>query len=80
MRLRRCEAILVTHGEHGMTLVPRNGEAVHVPAFAAGARRLRPRRHRRRTFAVLLTRAPTGTRVADRECGGTIASASGTAT
>src|SRR6266571_4254725 len=32
MRLADCEAILVTQGEHGMTLVPRNGEAVHVPA------------------------------------------------
>src|SRR3569623_207366 len=32
MRLADCEAILVTQGEHGMTLVPRTGEAVHVPA------------------------------------------------
>ncbi|WP_369726711.1 D-glycero-beta-D-manno-heptose-7-phosphate kinase [Bradyrhizobium sp. LLZ17] len=38
MRLADCEAILVTHGEHGMTLVPRNGEAVHVPAFPVKVR------------------------------------------
>ena len=33
MQLADCEAILVTQGEHGMTLVPRGGEAIHVPAF-----------------------------------------------
>ncbi len=33
MQLADCEAILVTQGEHGMTLVPRKGEAVHVPAY-----------------------------------------------
>ena len=33
MRLADCEAILVTQGELGMTLVPRNGDAIHVPAF-----------------------------------------------
>ena len=38
MRLADCEAILVTQGEHGMTLVPRNGEAVHVPAFPVKVR------------------------------------------
>jgi D-beta-D-heptose 7-phosphate kinase/D-beta-D-heptose 1-phosphate adenosyltransferase len=27
-----CAAILVTQGENGMTLVPRGGEAIHVPA------------------------------------------------
>jgi D-beta-D-heptose 7-phosphate kinase/D-beta-D-heptose 1-phosphate adenosyltransferase len=32
MQLADCEAILVTQSEHGMTLVPRNGEAIHVPA------------------------------------------------
>jgi D-beta-D-heptose 7-phosphate kinase / D-beta-D-heptose 1-phosphate adenosyltransferase len=32
MQLADCEAILVTQGEHGMTLVPRQGEAIHVPA------------------------------------------------
>jgi D-beta-D-heptose 7-phosphate kinase/D-beta-D-heptose 1-phosphate adenosyltransferase len=32
MQLADCEAILVTQGEHGMTLVPRNGAVVHVPA------------------------------------------------
>jgi D-beta-D-heptose 7-phosphate kinase/D-beta-D-heptose 1-phosphate adenosyltransferase len=32
MILADCEAMLVTQSEHGMTLVPRNGEAVHVPA------------------------------------------------
>ena len=32
MQLADCEAILVTRSEHGMTLVPRNGEAIHVPA------------------------------------------------
>lgn len=38
MRLADCEAILVTQGEHGMTLVPRKGEAVHVPAFPVKVR------------------------------------------
>lgn len=38
MRLADCEAILVTQGEHGMTLVPRNGDAVHVPAFPVKVR------------------------------------------
>jgi D-beta-D-heptose 7-phosphate kinase/D-beta-D-heptose 1-phosphate adenosyltransferase len=38
MRLADCEAILVTQGEHGMTLVPRSGEAVHVPAFPVKVR------------------------------------------
>jgi D-beta-D-heptose 7-phosphate kinase/D-beta-D-heptose 1-phosphate adenosyltransferase len=38
LRLADCEAILVTQGEHGMTLVPRNGEAVHVPAFPVKVR------------------------------------------
>ncbi|MDA9519323.1 D-beta-D-heptose 1-phosphate adenosyltransferase [Bradyrhizobium sp. CCBAU 11434] len=38
IRLADCEAILVTQGEHGMTLVPRHGEAVHVPAFPVKVR------------------------------------------
>jgi D-beta-D-heptose 7-phosphate kinase/D-beta-D-heptose 1-phosphate adenosyltransferase len=32
MLLADCEAILVTQSERGMTLVPRNGDAIHVPA------------------------------------------------
>jgi D-beta-D-heptose 7-phosphate kinase / D-beta-D-heptose 1-phosphate adenosyltransferase len=32
MQLADCEAVLVTQSEHGMTLVPRNGEVIHVPA------------------------------------------------
>jgi D-beta-D-heptose 7-phosphate kinase / D-beta-D-heptose 1-phosphate adenosyltransferase len=32
MQLADCEAVLVTQSEHGMTLVPRNGAAIHVPA------------------------------------------------
>jgi D-beta-D-heptose 7-phosphate kinase/D-beta-D-heptose 1-phosphate adenosyltransferase len=38
MQLADCEAILVTLSEHGMTLVPRNGEAVHVPAHPVKVR------------------------------------------
>ena len=38
MRLADCEAILVTQSERGMTLVPREGEAVHVPAFPVKVR------------------------------------------
>jgi D-beta-D-heptose 7-phosphate kinase/D-beta-D-heptose 1-phosphate adenosyltransferase len=38
MQLADCEAILVTQSEHGMTLVPRDGEAVHVPAFPVKVR------------------------------------------
>src|ERR1700740_832012 len=33
-----CEAILVTQSEDGMTLVPRKGEAVHVPAHPVKVR------------------------------------------
>lgn len=33
IQLTDCEAMLVTQGEHGMTLVPRKGEAIHVPAY-----------------------------------------------
>ncbi|WP_316174275.1 MULTISPECIES: D-glycero-beta-D-manno-heptose-7-phosphate kinase [unclassified Bradyrhizobium] len=33
IRLADCEAILVTQSERGMTLVPRDGAPVHVPAY-----------------------------------------------
>src|SRR6202790_246783 len=38
MQLADCEAMLVTQSEHGMTLVPRNGEVVHVPAHPVKVR------------------------------------------
>jgi D-beta-D-heptose 7-phosphate kinase / D-beta-D-heptose 1-phosphate adenosyltransferase len=38
MRLVDCEAILVTLGEGGMTLVPRDGETIHVPALPVKVR------------------------------------------
>src|SRR3954469_14027501 len=38
MQLADCEAMLVTQGEHGMTLVPRMGEPVHVPAHPVKVR------------------------------------------
>jgi len=38
MQLAGCEAILVTQSEHGMTLVPRHGEAIHVPAVPVKVR------------------------------------------
>jgi D-beta-D-heptose 7-phosphate kinase/D-beta-D-heptose 1-phosphate adenosyltransferase len=38
MQLADCEAVLVTQSEHGMTLVPRNGEVVHVPAHPVKVR------------------------------------------
>ena len=38
MLLADCEAMLVTLSEHGMTLVPRNGEAIHVPAHPVKVR------------------------------------------
>jgi D-beta-D-heptose 7-phosphate kinase / D-beta-D-heptose 1-phosphate adenosyltransferase len=38
MTLADCEAILVTQSEEGMTLVPRNGAAVHVPAHPVKVR------------------------------------------
>jgi D-beta-D-heptose 7-phosphate kinase/D-beta-D-heptose 1-phosphate adenosyltransferase len=38
MQLSDCEAVLVTQGEHGMTLVPRTGEAVHVPGHPVKVR------------------------------------------
>src|SRR5664279_4250887 len=38
MQLADCEAILVTQSEHGMTLVPRQGDAIHVPAHPVKVR------------------------------------------
>ncbi|MDP1866567.1 MAG: D-glycero-beta-D-manno-heptose-7-phosphate kinase [Bradyrhizobium sp.] len=38
MQLADCEAILVTQSERGMTLVPRHGEAIHVPAHPVKVR------------------------------------------
>ncbi|MGH6777575.1 MAG: D-glycero-beta-D-manno-heptose-7-phosphate kinase [Bradyrhizobium sp.] len=38
MQLADCEAILVTQSEHGMTLVPRKGEAIHVGALPVKVR------------------------------------------
>src|SRR5579871_2491614 len=38
MQLADCEAILVTQSEQGMTLVPREGEAIHVPALPVKVR------------------------------------------
>jgi D-beta-D-heptose 7-phosphate kinase / D-beta-D-heptose 1-phosphate adenosyltransferase len=38
MQLTDCEAVLVTQSEHGMTLVPREGEAMHVPAHPVKVR------------------------------------------
>jgi len=38
MQLADCEAVLVTQSEHGMTLVARNGEAIHVPAHPVKVR------------------------------------------
>ncbi|HLX18159.1 MAG TPA: D-glycero-beta-D-manno-heptose-7-phosphate kinase [Bradyrhizobium sp.] len=38
MQLADCDAILVTQSEHGMTLVPRKGDSVHVPAHPVKVR------------------------------------------
>ncbi len=38
MQLADCEAMLVTQSEHGMTLVPRKGETIHVPAHPVKVR------------------------------------------
>src|SRR4030088_624906 len=38
MLLADCEAMLVTLSEQGMTLVPRNGEAIHVPGHPVKVR------------------------------------------
>jgi D-beta-D-heptose 7-phosphate kinase / D-beta-D-heptose 1-phosphate adenosyltransferase len=38
MQLADCEAMLVKQGEHGMTLVQRTGEAIHVPAHPVKVR------------------------------------------
>src|ERR1700682_516206 len=38
MQLADCEAMLVTQSEHGMILVPRSGEAIHVPAHPVKVR------------------------------------------
>jgi D-beta-D-heptose 7-phosphate kinase/D-beta-D-heptose 1-phosphate adenosyltransferase len=38
MHLADCEAMLVTQSEHGMTMVPRKGEAIRVPAHPVRVR------------------------------------------
>src|SRR6202040_3945111 len=38
MQLADCQAMLVTQSDHGMTLVPRSGEAIHVPAHPGKVR------------------------------------------
>jgi D-beta-D-heptose 7-phosphate kinase/D-beta-D-heptose 1-phosphate adenosyltransferase len=38
IQLADCEAILVTQSERGMTLVPRKGEPIHVPAYPVKVR------------------------------------------
>src|ERR1700736_5530244 len=38
MQLADCEAILVTQSEHGMTLVTRKGEIIHIPAHPVKVR------------------------------------------
>src|SRR3954453_14103595 len=38
MLLADCDAMLVTLSEHGMILVPRNGEAIHVPGHPVKVR------------------------------------------
>src|ERR1700730_14943794 len=38
MKVTECDAMLVTQSERGMTLVPRGGEAIHVPAHAVKVR------------------------------------------
>src|ERR1700681_3052386 len=38
MQLADCEAILVTQSERGMTLVPREGEIIHIPAHPVKVR------------------------------------------
>ncbi|QDM22871.1 D-glycero-beta-D-manno-heptose-7-phosphate kinase [Tardiphaga sp. vice154] len=38
MILADCEAMLITRSEHGMTLVPRDGAAIHVPALPVKVR------------------------------------------
>ncbi|MGX7742740.1 D-glycero-beta-D-manno-heptose-7-phosphate kinase [Rhodopseudomonas parapalustris] len=38
MAITECEAMLVTKSEHGMTLVPRGGEPIHVPALPVKVR------------------------------------------
>jgi len=40
MQLADCEAVLVTQSEHGMTLVPRSGEVIHVPGHPVKVRDL----------------------------------------
>ncbi|MGB5904641.1 MAG: D-glycero-beta-D-manno-heptose-7-phosphate kinase [Xanthobacteraceae bacterium] len=38
LHLAECDALLVTQSERGMTLVPRSGEAIHVPAHQVKVR------------------------------------------
>ena len=72
MQLADCEAMLVTQSEHGMTLVPREGEADPCAgASGQGARRLGRRRYRRRgAGGGARGGRRLGDRVADGECGG----------
>ena len=38
MQIADCEALLVTQSEHGMALIPRKGNAIHVPAHQVKVR------------------------------------------
>lgn len=38
MQIANCEALLITQSEHGMTLVPRKGTPIHVPAHQVKVR------------------------------------------
>ncbi len=72
MVLADCEAMLVTQSEHGMTLVVRGGEAIHVPALPVKVRDVSGAGD---TVAAVLAltlaaRADWETRAADGECGG----------
>ena len=71
MQLADCEAVLVTQSEHGMTLVPRNGEAIHVPGLPV---RVRDVSGAGDTVAAVLAvtrrgRRRLGDRAADGQCG-----------
>ena len=71
MMLADCEAILVTQSEDGMTLVPREGEAVHVPAHPVKVRDVSGAGDTVVAALALALAAGCGLGIglADRECG-----------
>jgi D-beta-D-heptose 7-phosphate kinase/D-beta-D-heptose 1-phosphate adenosyltransferase len=68
MYLADCEAMLVTQSEHGMTLVTRQGESIHVPALPVKVRDVTGAGRHGGSHLRCSPRAPIGRPALLREC------------